>query len=129
MMTKNSIEERRRVVLNQLAAIRSLRKGTLNEQWAPVVRDGKETGELRGPYFVFSYKVGSKTVSERIKGEQAQQWARQDAQSYKRFKELCLELEELTHQMGLVERKEAARSAGLKKKRKSPSNKARKSHT
>lgn len=127
MMSTHTLETRRRTVLEQLAAIRSLRKGTLNEQWAPVVRDGKNTRELRGPYFVWSYKVGNKTVSERVKGKQEQQWARQDALNYQRFKELCLELEQLTHQLGLLERQESTQMEQLKKGLKSPSSKARKS--
>jgi hypothetical protein len=69
------MEARRRAVLEQLAAIRSLRKGTLSEQWVPVVRDGKKTKTLRGPYFVWTCKASDRTVSKRIKGKQAQQWA------------------------------------------------------
>ena len=64
------LESRRKEVLQELGAIRSLRKGNLNEQWFPVVRNGKKTKKLRGPYFVWTYKVGMKTVSERLKDEQ-----------------------------------------------------------
>ena len=127
MMSTHTMEARRRTVLEQLAAIRSLRKGTLSEQWVPVVRDGKKTKELRGPYFVWTSKVGNKTVSERIKGEQEQQWAQQDALNYQRFKKLCWELEDLTHRLGLLERQEGARTEQLKKGLKSPSRKAKKS--
>jgi len=127
MMSSDTLEARRRTVLEQLEAIRSLRKGTLSEQWVPVVRDGKKTKKLRGPYFVWTSKVGKKTVSERIKGKQEQQWAQQDALNYQRFKELCAELEDLTHQLGLVERQAQEEAGTLKKRRKSPSSKAKKS--
>jgi len=127
MMSNDTLEARRRTVLEQLEAIRSLRKGTLSEQWVPVVRDGKKTKKLRGPYFVWTSKVGKKTVSERIKGKQEQQWAQQDALNYQRFKELCAELEDLTHQLGLVERQAQEEAGTLKKRRKSPSSKAKKS--
>ncbi len=127
MMSNHTLEARRRTVLEQLEAIRSLRKGTLSEQWVPVVRDGKKTKKLRGPYFVWTSKVGKKTVSERIKGKQEQQWAQQDALNYQRFKELCAELEDLTHQLGLVERQAQEEAGTLKKRRKSPSSKAKKS--
>ena len=127
MMSDDTLEARRRTVLEQLEAIRSLRKGTLSEQWVPAVRDGKKTKKLRGPYFVWTSKVGRKTVSERIKGKQEQQWAQQDALNYQRFKELCAELEDLTHQLGLVERQAQEEAGTLKKRRKSPSSKAKKS--
>ncbi len=129
MMSTDTLEARRRTVVEQLEAIRSLRKGTLSEQWVPIVRDGKKTKKLRGPYFVWTSKVGKKTVSERIKGKQEQQWAQQDAVNYQRFKELVVELEDLTHQLGLLERQEEAKGEDLKKTRKSPSGKARKSRT
>ena len=61
------LESRRKEVVRELGAIRSLRKGNLNEQWFPIVHNGKQTKKLRGPYFVWSYKVGKKTVSERLK--------------------------------------------------------------
>ena len=127
MMSTHPVEARRRTVLEQLAAIRSLRKGTLSEQWVPVVRDGKKTKTLRGPYFVWTFKMGTKTVSERIKGKQEQQWAQQDTLNYKRFKELCLELEHLTHRLGLLERQESVQTERLKKDLKSPSSRAKKS--
>lgn len=127
MMSTHSVEERRRSVLEQLAAIRSLRKGTLSEQWVPVVRDGKKTKKLRGPYFVWTCKVGKKTVSERIKGKQEQQWAQQDALNYQRFKELCAELEDSTHQLGLLERQVEGEAEDLKKRLESPSSRAKKS--
>ena len=127
MMSTHDMQARRRAVLEQLAAIRSLRKGTLSEQWVPVVRDGKKTKTLRGPYFVWTCKVGDRTVSERIKGKQAQQWAQQDAVNYQRFKELCVELEDLTHRLGVLDRQGEQELDDLKKRRKSLSSKAKKS--
>jgi hypothetical protein len=120
------LESRRKEVLQKLAAIRSLRKGTLNEQWFPVVRNGKKTKKLRGPYFVWSYKVGKKTVSERLKDEQGIALARQDAANYRRFRELCGELEKLIAELGQAERQEAASEEAVKKGLKSRSSRARK---
>ena len=127
MMSTHNLEARRRAIFEQLEAIRSLRKGTLSEQWVPVVRDGKKTKKLRGPYFVWTFKAGKKTVSERIKGKQEQQWAQHDALNYQRFKDLCAELEDLTHQLGLAERQAQEETGAVKKRRKPPSGKAKKS--
>lgn len=120
------IETQRKNIMEELLAIRSLRKGNLNEQWFPVVRDGKETKERRGPYYLHSYKVGKKTVSERLKGEVAVKQARADANNYRRFKALCGDLEELTRQLGELEGQEAVGEGKLKKKLKSRSSRARK---
>ena len=121
------LKSRREQVVLELAGIHSLRKGNLNEQWFPVVRNGKRTKDLRGPYFVWSYKVGKKTGSVRLKDEQAIARARQDATNYRRFKELCGELEIIIAEQGEAERQEVASEEQLKKTRKSPSSKARKS--
>ncbi len=102
------LESRRKQIVQELAGIHSLRKGDLNEQWFPVVRNGKQTKELRGPYFVWSYKAGKKTVSVRLKDEQAIAGARQDATNYRRFKELCGELEIIIAELGEVARQDAA---------------------
>ncbi len=120
------LETRRKEVLQELAAIRSLRKGNLNEQWFPIVRNGKKTKKLRGPYFVWSYKVGKKTVSERLKNEQRIALARQDAANYRRFRELCGELEKLIAELGEAERQESASHEALKRGLKSQSSRARK---
>ena len=120
------LEARREEVLQELAAIRSLRKGNINEQWFPVVRGGKKTKKLRGPYFVWTYKVGKKTVSERLKGEQEIALARRDAANYSNFRELCLGLEKLIAELGVLERQEAASEGAVKKGLKSRSSRAKK---
>ena len=111
----HELEARRTQVLRELAAIRSLRKGSLNEQWFPVVRGAKKTGQRRGPYYVWTYKGGNRTVSERLKGEQAVAYARRQAQDYRRFKDLCAQLEQLTQQLGEAERQEGLEQEALKK--------------
>ena len=121
------LESRRKHVLAELAGIRSLRKGSLNEQWFPVVRDGKKTKKLRGPYFVWSHKEGKKTVSERLKDERAVALAQQDAANYRRFRELCGDLEGLIAALGEAEREELESTHNAKKGLKSRSNRAGKS--
>jgi hypothetical protein len=126
MNTIDQLENQREAVVRELLAIRSLRKGNVNEQWFPVMRDGKKTQEMRGPYYLHSYKEADKTVSERLKNAQAVEQARCDADNYRRFKALCNQLEELTRQLGELERHAQAEGEQLKKKPRSPSSKARK---
>lgn len=126
MKAIQQIETRRNTIMRELLAIRSLRKGNVNEQWFPVVRGGKKTTELRGPYYVHTYKVGKKTASVRLKDENALKQARADTEEYRRFKTLCGELEELTRQLGELERQQGTGMEKLKKGLKSRSNRARK---
>lgn len=126
MNTRQQIENQRKIIAERILAIRSLRKGSINEQWFPVVREGKKTEDLRGPYFVFTYKVEGKTVSERLQGELALARAREDASNYQQFKTLCAQLEALTLELGELNRREGVEEERVKKKLKLPSNKAKK---
>ena len=120
------VNKQRDDVLEQLRSIRSLKKGNLNEQWFPVVRNGKKTEKLRGPYYVWSYKVGKKTVSERISSDVQLRQGRQDVANYKKFRELCSKLEQLTNELGELERPESQEVETLKKGLKSKSKRIRK---
>lgn len=126
MNIRQQIENQRKTVAEKILAIRSLRKGCINEQWFPVVREGKKTEDLRGPYFVFTYKAEGKTVSERLQGEVALARAREDAANYQEFRTLCAQLEALTLELGELERREDVEEERVKKKPKSPSNRAKK---
>lgn len=118
------IEARRKAITSELLAIRSMLKGTVSEQFFPVVRDGKKTGEMRGPYAVHTCKVAGKTVSKRLKGAAGER-ARQDAANYRRFRSLCHEFEELTQHLGELEREGGASEEALKRGLKPPSNRMR----
>ena len=115
MKNVDAVLAEREAVLRKLEDIRSLRKGNLNEQWFPVVRDGKKTEELRGPYYVWSYKAGNKTVSERLTTQTDVEQARQDAANYREFRALFHELERLTEELGQTERTRATEDQAVKK--------------
>lgn len=128
MANQQTLEGRRLDLLRQLGEIRTLRKGSLNEQWFPSVRQGKKTKELRGPYFLWTHKKNNKTVSERVVGEQALFRARQDEENYRRFRELCREYEVVAQELGELEHELPTADEAVKKGLKPQSNKARKSN-
>jgi len=109
------LEKKRQALLKQLGDLGSLRRGCLNEQWFPVVRQGQKTGELRGPYYVWTCKEGAKTASERVRGEAALERARQDEARYRAFKEILRDYESVAEQLGALERQEQDRLETLKK--------------
>jgi hypothetical protein len=125
--SKDMLEDRRQELLRELGQIRTLRKGSLSEQWFASVQNGKKTKRMRGPYFVWSRKERNKTVSERICGEEGVARARLDEAHYKRFRELCRDYEAVAQELGALEREPEALGEAVKKGLKPRSNKVRKS--
>ena len=119
-MTVQEVEDRRERCLARMRSIRSMRRGTINEQFVPRSHKGKKTGELRGPYYVLSRHVRGKTVSERVRPDELAQ-ARADVEQHKAFVELCEEFVSLTAQLSVLERAQPALDQE-KKRRKSSSN-------
>ena len=103
MDTVQGLERRRNDVLEQMRAIRSMRRGTVNEQYLNVRHKGQSEPARCGPYYVLSRKQAGRTVSQRVPATQVEQ-ARSDVAGHRRFVELCQEYERLTEQLGQVER-------------------------
>jgi hypothetical protein len=102
MKTMSEIETRRETVLQQLRNIRSMKRGTINEQYLKVPRKGAEP-VLRGPYHVLSRREGNKTVSERLTTAIQLERAKLDIAAHRKFVELCKEFEMLTERMGMLQ--------------------------
>ena len=115
MDTVRQLEQRREWILDQLRQIRSMRRGTVNEQYLNVPHKGRVQPMLRGPYYVFSRSEGGKTVSRRLTNPQQVEQARADVAAHQRFIALCREFEQITEQLGQLER--AGGGPGLEKKR------------
>lgn len=105
--------------------MRSLHPGNINEQFVKGQRGGKAV--MRGPYPVLCWRVGKKVFSQRLRSEQEIREAQRDTGNFRRFKELCKQLEDLTHELGQLEREQHTETDTVKKRRKSPSSKAKKS--
>lgn len=115
MDTVQQLERRRDAVLEQMRSIRSMRSGTVSEQYLKVPRKGRSEPGLCGPYYLLSGKQGGKTVSQRLTSAEQVEQARADVAGHKRFVELCKQFERLTEQLGQVERS----AGGHEKKRRS----------
>ena len=115
MDTVRQLEQRRQALLRQMGAIRSMRRGTINEQFLKVPHKGQPEPGLCGPYYVLSRAEGGKTVSRRLTSPEQVAQARADLAAYQQFVELCGEYERLTEQLAQVER--AGGGQGQEKKR------------
>ena len=110
MSTIRKIEKAREAILSEMKSIRSMRKGSLTEQFLKVRHKGKSDPVLRGPYFVFTRKEGKKTVGYRLRTEAEKEAVGQDVSAHKRFVDLCKQYVELTEKLGELER-EASRTS------------------
>lgn len=119
------LEVRRNAILEEMRSIRSMRRGTINEQHFKIRLKGRKGVVLQGPYYVLSRREGEKTASQRLRSPVELEQARKDVAQYKRFMELCQEFERLTARLGELERSEVE-GVQEKKRLKLPSNKIEK---
>ena len=116
------LEVRRNAILEEMRSIRSMRRGTINEQHFKIRLKGRKGIVHQGPYYVLSRREGERTVSQRLRSPAELEQARKDVAQYKRFMGLCQEFERLTARLGELERRET--EGALEKKRlRLPSNK------
>jgi hypothetical protein len=122
MDTVQELEARRNGILEEMRSIRSMRRGTINEQYFKTRLKGRKGIVHQGPYYVLSRREGQKTVSTRLRSEAALEQAQKDVAEYKRFLGLCQEFERLTARLGDLEKGEQGLEQE-KKRFRSPSSK------
>lgn len=116
MDTVQQVEQRREALLREMAAIRSMQRGTVSEQYLRVPHKGQAQPGRCGPYYVLARWEGGKTVSRRLSTPQQVARAKADVAAYQRFVALCQEYQRLTEQLGQLEQKEAE-GPGKKRRR------------
>ena len=71
------LERRRRELLDQMAQIGDMRRGSVNEQYFEVEQPGRKEPRHRGPYYVFTCKIQGKTCSRRVRGAEVEKLKRE----------------------------------------------------
>jgi hypothetical protein len=106
MDTVQQLEARRNAILEEMRSIRSMRRGTINEQYFQTRLRGRKGVVHQGPYYVLSKREGQRTVSRRLRSAAELEQAQKEVAEYKRFMMLCQEFERLTARLGELERGE-----------------------
>ena len=106
MNTVQQLEARRNAILEEMRSIRSMRRGTITEQYFKARLKGRKGIVRQGPYYVMSRREADKTVSKRIRSVAELEQAKKDVGEYKRFLRLCQEFERLTSRLGELERRD-----------------------
>ena len=78
METVQELEARRNAILEEMRSIRSMRRGTINEQHFKTRLKGRKGMVLQGPYYVLSRREGEKTVSKRVRSPAELERVRKD---------------------------------------------------
>lgn len=104
MDTVQELEAQRNAILEEMHSIRSMRRGTINEQHFKTRPKGRKRIVVQGPYYVLSRREGEKTVSKRLRFPAELEQARKDVAEFKRFMGLCQQFERLTVRLGELER-------------------------
>jgi hypothetical protein len=116
------LEQRREQILQQIAAIDRLRRGSLSRQFFKPTRPGARTPP--GPYYVLQGYIQGQKFSERVPAQQAPE-VQPLVANYKRFTELAEEFVAVTDQITRLSqgapavkkktsRPKSARNAGAK---------------
>ncbi len=127
MPTVQELESKRDAVLQEMRAIRSMKRGTINEQFLKVHHRGIKEPISRGPYYVLSRHEprAGKTRSKRLTSREEVEQARKDIAAYQRFVALCREFRELTEILGELESSLPVPGAEKKRRRWSSNRKQR----
>ena len=86
MDQRDTLEAERQRIIEQMAAITRMRRGTVNEQYFEVRQKDGSVAE-HGPYFLYSRTEKGKSFSRRITGEEVERY-KTETENCRRFKEL-----------------------------------------
>ena len=92
---------RRIEIINEMAGIKSMRKGVLNTKYQKVKRKNGEVIE-KGPYYEITKKgTGGKTIAQSVSVKDAEH-IRAEVDNYKRFRQLTDEYIDVCEQTSLI---------------------------
>ena len=126
-MASKELEQQRQSILKKMSGIRTMRRGTVSEQFLKVPHKGQAQPVRRGPYYLWQYWEHGKPMRRRLCSGPEVAAARKEVAAYKEFEQLCEQYVHVAEALGGAERETSAQAEALKKGLKSRSSRARKS--
>ncbi len=124
---KQDLELRRQAILKKMGELRTMRRGTVSEQFLNVRHKGQARPVRRGPYYLWQYWEGGMPKRQRLHAGAEVESARKEVAAYKEFELLCKEYVSVAEALAAEERDTSASEDSLKKGLKSRSSGTRKS--
>jgi len=97
MPAHRKLQHRREEILEAMASLKPMRKGSLCQQFQRT-RHKKGPSTRRGPYAMYTCKKKGKTVGKRLSREKALQY-RDQIDVFRHFQKLCREFVEVNEQL------------------------------
>jgi len=126
-MTRNELEQQRQGILKKMSGIRTMRRGTVSEQFLKVPHKGQAQPVRRGPYYLWQYWEHGKPMRQRLRSTTEVAAARKEVAAHKEFEQLCEQYVHVAEALAGAERETFASAEALKKGLLSRSNRTKKS--
>jgi len=92
------LTQRKRQILEEMARLGPMRKGSVTEQFFDARRkDGCLS--RRGPYPLYTFKEKGKTVSRRLRKKAQAALCREQIEAFRRFEQLAAEFQDISQQL------------------------------
>ena len=125
LLSAKEITEKQELILQKMAQIRVMQRGTVSSQSYPERAKRHEGEGAVGPYYLWQGTVSGKRFGKRLSGPEALRVEEGIAQRHA-FEALCEEYVDLSCQLAARGNQGEASLERVKKKPKSPSNRAKK---
>jgi hypothetical protein len=123
--TTREIQLQQNALLEQMRALRAMRRGTLSQQEYAERRARKQGAGASGPYFVWQGFRSGKHFSKRVSAQEAER-VEHEIETRRQFERLCEEYVRLGEELATREGARTKQDESLKKGLKSRSKQARK---
>lgn len=116
------LQEKKKELLDQICKLKEMRQGSVVEQYFELRRrDG--TISRQGPYFLYSYKQGGRTISRRVSSVAVAQRYKEQIEEFRKFEQLRSQLVEISQRISDLKIKAGYAESEVKKKRRRSSSK------
>ena len=107
MDTCRKLNAQRTQIIEQIAALGPMRRGSISEQMLPYRKPDGSTGR-RGPYLTYTFKQGGKTCGKHLRNQDQADRYQCQIQNYRQYQELSAQLVQVSQALADLEDADAA---------------------